>query len=50
MANGIKGTVDHNDPREIKPAYQAPVLTELDTYETANGLIQGAPENNVTYS
>jgi hypothetical protein len=36
--------------REIKPAYRPPVLTELDAGETANGLIDGAPENNVTYS
>lgn len=50
MANEIKGDVGQNDLREIKPAYHAPVLTDLDTDETANGLIDGAPENNVTYS
>ena len=36
--------------REIKPAYQPPLLTELDVGETAVGLINGAPENNETYS
>lgn len=38
------------DAAELKPTYQPPVLTELHVGETANGLIEGAPENNVTYS
>jgi hypothetical protein len=45
MANDIK----QDDTHEIKPAYQAPVLTDLDVGETATGIISGTPENS-TYS
>lgn len=50
MANNIDLEVVREDMGAMKPAYQAPVLTELEAEETANGLITGAPENNVTYS
>ena len=50
MVAEISARESQDAVREIKPAYQPPVLTELDVGETAVGLIEGAPENNVTYS
>lgn len=50
MASEINVNASQNDVRETKPAYNTPVLIELDAGETALGLIEGAPENNETYS
>lgn len=50
MVNESSERVSQAGAREIKPAYQPPLLTELDVGETAVGLIDGAPENDATYS
>ena len=48
MTDSVELEVPKSDVRDTKPAYQRPVLTELDARETATGLIPGTPEN-VTY-
>ena len=49
MENRVEREAKRRDARDVKPAYQRPVLTELDAGETATGLIPGTPENSTYY-
>lgn len=46
MTNYDKIQVIKGGQHEDKPAYIAPTLTELDTGQTASGVVVGAPENS----
>ncbi|WP_370235752.1 hypothetical protein [Brevundimonas sp.] len=45
MAHDINPEPYVDGKRDMKPAYQAPFLTELDAGETAVGVVVGSPEN-----
>lgn len=49
MTNVTDLKLSPDDVRDIKPAYQRPVLIELDAHETAGGIITGPIIENSTY-